>query len=122
MGACMSMKRIRASAILTVIVALAVGCYLWLGAKTPGTHRIRTLSATVTAPPVSLTDCESLTLSLGSTGDCVTSLQDSLVATGVNMSVDGQYGPQTQAAVSAFQGDQGFTVDGVARPDHNHEA
>jgi hypothetical protein len=82
------------------LILTGAGCYAWLGpVGAPKTDRIHNLADAMAAPPpISLVDCENQTLALGATGDCVTSLQDSLVATGVNMTVDGQYGPQTQAA------------------------
>lgn len=52
-----------------------------------------------------------------STGEDVTSLQIALVALGYPISVDGTYGPRTQAAVRDFQQRNGLEIDGIAGPD-----
>jgi hypothetical protein len=62
----------------------------------------------------SLLSCR--TMALGSKGDCVRSLQESIVATGVRIRIDGGFGPQTEAAVRAFQSWRGLTPDGIAGP------
>lgn len=54
------------------------------------------------------------TLQNGSRGPEVEKLQDSLLAAGYNVTVDGQYGPKTAAAVRQYQQDNGLTVDGMA--------
>jgi peptidoglycan hydrolase-like protein with peptidoglycan-binding domain len=51
-----------------------------------------------------------------STGERVTQLQIALVGLGYDLSVDGRYGPRTQAAVRDFQGRNGLEVDGIAGP------
>ncbi len=59
------------------------------------------------------TKLKDLLLKLGSTGDAVRVAQANLPG----VSVDGQFGPQTQAAVKAFQTKYGLKVNGfVARP------
>jgi len=57
------------------------------------------------------------TLKNGSTGGEVTMLQRALSLLGYNCTVDGDFGPGTQAAVEQFQTAQGLTADGVAGPD-----
>ena len=52
----------------------------------------------------------------GSTGDRVTQLQIALVSLGYDLSVDGRYGPRTQAAVRDFQARNDLEVDGIAGP------
>lgn len=47
------------------------------------------------------------------TGDDVRALQQALVAVGVNLSVDGVFGPGTDAAVRQFQKQQGLAADGI---------
>ncbi|GLG01580.1 hypothetical protein Alches_16200 [Alicyclobacillus hesperidum subsp. aegles] len=50
----------------------------------------------------------------GSTGDAVKALQQDLnKVLGLNIAVDGIYGPQTAAAVKSFQLQHGLTVDGI---------
>ncbi|MGV3624351.1 MAG: peptidoglycan-binding domain-containing protein [Archangium sp.] len=56
------------------------------------------------------------TLRQGSSGNSVRDLQNALRAAGHNISVDGQFGPQTKAAVIAFQRARGLTVDGIVGP------
>lgn len=54
---------------------------------------------------------------LGSRGSEVTAIQKALKERGLYKgSVDGIFGSQTQAAVKAFQRQQGLTVDGIAGP------
>lgn len=56
-------------------------------------------------------------LSTGSTGTEVKSLQQILQGQGYNVGpVDGIYGPQTQAAVQAFQKTKGLLPDGIVGP------
>ena len=58
-------------------------------------------------------------LASGSTGTVVLALQDGLLRYGGSGSVtdpgpvDGDFGPQTQGAVQAYQGQRGVTVDGI---------
>lgn len=58
----------------------------------------------------------SSTLNVGSTGSDVANLQKILNAQGANLTVDGQYGPKTQAAVKAYQQANGLTADGIFGP------
>ncbi len=54
-------------------------------------------------------------LSIGTSGDEVTALQNSLVAAGyLARTVDGEYGSTTKAAVYLFQKDKGLEATGVA--------
>ena len=56
------------------------------------------------------------TLSEGATGDAVKTLQTRLNVWGATLTVDGDFGPATLAAVKAFQTQQHLTVDGVVGP------
>ncbi len=47
----------------------------------------------------------------------VSTWQARMGALGYTLSVDGQYGPASQAVCEEFQADQGLTVDGVVGPD-----
>jgi peptidoglycan hydrolase-like protein with peptidoglycan-binding domain len=53
------------------------------------------------------------TLKQGSKGSEVSSLQQQLSSAGYNIAVDGIYGPETAAAVKAYQQSQGLSVDGI---------
>ena len=52
----------------------------------------------------------------GSNGHPVKTLQYLLKARGHNVAVDGDFGPQTEAAVKAFQGSHGLSADGIVGP------
>ncbi|MDP2274471.1 MAG: peptidoglycan-binding protein [Archangium sp.] len=56
------------------------------------------------------------TLRQGARGPAVSQLQSKLKAKGFNVSVDGDFGPKTAAAVRAFQQSRGLSVDGVVGP------
>jgi peptidoglycan hydrolase-like protein with peptidoglycan-binding domain len=57
------------------------------------------------------------TLQSGSTGEAVRELQIALQETGNDPGpIDGVFGPQTEAAVKAFQAERGITVDGIVGP------
>ncbi len=62
------------------------------------------------------TDSTEPTLSEGATGAPVNTLQTRLNVWGANLTVDGDFGPATLAAVEAFQTQQNLTVDGVVGP------
>ncbi len=53
-------------------------------------------------------------LKVGSSGEFVALLQQTLADLGYPVSVDGVFGHETKAAVLAYQADQGLIVDGVA--------
>jgi peptidoglycan hydrolase-like protein with peptidoglycan-binding domain len=52
----------------------------------------------------------------GSNGHPIKTLQDLLRARGHGLVVDGAFGPQTEAAVKAFQASQGLAADGIVGP------
>lgn len=54
---------------------------------------------------------------IGSTGTGVSDLQRYLREVGYGVAVDGKYGPETRAAVMAFQQARGIRVDGIAGPE-----
>jgi len=74
------------------------------GAPTP------IVSAPIYAPP------NDGMLRLGSTGAEVSELQRQLRTLGEHVDVDGEFGPQTDAALRHFQAGHGLVVDGVAGP------
>ncbi|MBN9620037.1 MAG: peptidoglycan-binding protein [Actinobacteria bacterium] len=53
----------------------------------------------------------------GEIDGCVTDLQELLNQNGANLSVDGDFGPATLAAVENYQSSHGLSVDGVVGPD-----
>jgi len=68
-------------------------------------------------PPVNAACSISVRLGLGSTGDAVRCLQQTLNSKGVNSGpVDGQFGPMTSAAVTGYQRANGLYVDGIVGP------
>lgn len=71
-------------------------------------------SAVVAQATPSLGTCP--TMAVGSRGDCVKSLQQSFAALGVGLSIDGDFGAQTEKAVRAFQSSQNLKADGVVGP------
>ncbi len=54
--------------------------------------------------------------STGDTGSGVSDLQTKLNSVGYSLTVDGNFGPATEAAVRDFQAKQGIAVDGIAGP------
>ena len=56
------------------------------------------------------------TLTQGDTGQAVQTLQTRLNVWGATLTVDGNFGPATLAAVKAFQTAQNLTVDGIVGP------
>jgi hypothetical protein len=54
-----------------------------------------------------------VTVKQGDQGDAVSAAQQLLAAKGLDVAVDGDFGPQTDAAVRDFQGQKVLTADGV---------
>ena len=69
-----------------------------------------------TMPAINLDNCP--TLAIGYHGGCVNQLQTELnTIDGANLSVDGTFGPTTQAAVETFQEENGISpADGIVGP------
>ena len=81
--------------------------------KQPSTKTFDNITPTST-PAYSLTGAN---LNVGSQGSDVSQLQEFInFATGSNLTVDGQYGPKTQAAVKQLQSQLGITADGIVGP------
>lgn len=73
--------------------------------------------ARTSEPVQSSPSASSNLLQVGDTGPGVVALQQRLTAAGYYQgTVDGTFGPQTEAAVLAFQQAQGLTLDGIAGP------
>lgn len=66
--------------------------------------------------PLSQAQADSRPIRPGANGAEVSRLQAQLRSYGYTVTVDGQYGPQTQRAVRHWQKSNGLTVDGVAGP------
>jgi peptidoglycan hydrolase-like protein with peptidoglycan-binding domain len=75
-------------------------------------------SASSSAPaPISLTSSRCPTdIEYGEKDGCVTELQQLLNAHGAGLSVDGDFGPATLAAVKSYQSSRGLSVDGIVGP------
>jgi len=67
-------------------------------------------------PPTSGSSSSEPTLKEGDTGTAVRLLQSSLNRFGAGLTVDGDFGAATLAAVKQFQSSHGLTVDGVVGP------
>ena len=70
-------------------------------------------------PPTPPTPTTKPTIKRGSTGPYVTECQEDLIKLGYDVGptgADGKFGKNTEAAVKAFQKDQGLTVDGIVGP------
>lgn len=70
-------------------------------------------TAGVPVPPAEVSSLGSRTLKKGMTGPNVEALQRALNGLGYNVDIDGKFGPQTEAALKAFQAAAGLTPDGV---------
>jgi hypothetical protein len=55
-------------------------------------------------------------MGLGALGDLVVWAQEHLATAGYTIPIDGDFGPETQAAVESFQAAKGLTVDGIVGP------
>jgi len=72
--------------------------------------------ARIQSSPAALTSSQPL-LRWGARGPAVATLQSRLNAAGFNPGpIDGVFGPQTQAAVRAFQASRGLVADGIVGP------
>jgi len=56
------------------------------------------------------------TLREGASGANVRALQEALQARGIDLGIDGSFGPQTRGKLQAYQWSRGLTADGVAGP------
>lgn len=69
------------------------------------------------APAPSATDTsDKPTLKQGDAGNAVARMQAALVAYGMHLKVDGDFGPKTATALRLFQQDNGLAVDGICGP------
>lgn len=82
----------------------------------PGDELYRWVKAGMPAPDAPTPPSGPPTLRQGDRGDHVRTLQTRLVAHGATLTVDGVFGPATEAAVRTFQQAHRLTVDGVVGP------
>ena len=68
-------------------------------------------------PQLDLDEGELLSRARGSRGDEVTTVQEMLNEQGADIAVDGIYGPETAAAVEAFQTEHDLKIDGIVGPE-----
>ncbi len=95
----------------TTAPSFAPGQVATTGAATNST----TVKATTTAV-ARVVSKPSDNVRLGDTGPGVKQIQTALAALGYKVATDGSFGPQTAAAVKAFQKKSGITQDGIVGP------
>jgi peptidoglycan hydrolase-like protein with peptidoglycan-binding domain len=87
------------------------------GLSQDGVAGPQTWSALARNAPAASTGGSQPTLSYGSTGSAVSTMQQDLARAGFNPGgVDGNFGPNTQAALKRFQSAHGLTQDGICGP------
>jgi len=82
----------------------------------PGQTASTTAGSAATTAAARVVSSPSANVHLGDTGSGVKQIQTALVAQGYKVATDGAFGPQTAAAVKAFQKKAGLTQDGVVGP------
>lgn len=108
MGNAMQIKHGVRFVCVAASAALAVGTSFALMSR---------VSAASAPAPIPLTSSSCPTdISEGQISGCVTELQDLLNVHGANLTVDGDFGPATLAAVRSFQSSHGLSVDGIVGP------
>lgn len=97
-------KIIRGTCALVTVLGIQAG-HIW------------TADATTVPAPIPLTSASCpADITQGEIDGCVTELQDLLNLHGAGLTVDGNFGPGTLAAVKNFQSSHGLTVDGIVGP------
>src|SRR5439155_9893452 len=94
-------------------IAWALACALALPAALPA---LAAASGSASVSAASSGQLGDRVLSVGTSGDDVRALQQLLIKRGFHLSADGQFGPQTLAAVKRAQSAYGLTVDGLVGP------
>lgn len=87
------------------------------GSGAPSTPSTPSTPDPSTSTPPDNSSTGNVILEEGDNGPRVESLQRALNANGASLTVDGAFGPATDAAVRAFQRANGLTADGIAGPD-----
>ncbi|MGH3038015.1 MAG: peptidoglycan-binding domain-containing protein [Gaiellaceae bacterium] len=107
-----------AALILIIVLAFALGGGDdgdgEAGLTTPTVATTDTASATTTETQPTQVVPEGEALTQGDSGGRVRQLQRALAALGYEVTSDGEYGPATTEAVTAFQEDSDLEADGVA--------
>jgi hypothetical protein len=80
--------------------------------------RLTNSASASASPPVMTITAEigTSTIGFGATGQIVKDIQQALFDRGFRMTIDGYFGPGTQAVVERFQTQHGLTVDGTVGP------
>lgn len=110
------------AAALLIAVLAAAGVFSGGGGSNPpappaASVTTPTTTAAVTTAPAPALPAPTAPLKPGDTGAEVKTLQRALASLGLTSgTVDGQYGPTTQAAVTRFQRSKGLKADGIAGP------
>jgi hypothetical protein len=90
--------------------------YEFMGTPADAAQLIAELGGTPVAASTHAATGARPTLKKGARGTAVQDLQNRLNANGASLSVDGSFGPKTDAAVRAFQAARGLSVDGIVGP------
>jgi hypothetical protein len=117
---------VRNAAVIGAILLVVIVAGLWIGGAfssgkshpaSPPTTPTTTPTTTHAAPPHHVVPAPTGQLKPGATGAQVKRLQRALKHLGYSVgTIDGDYGPSTQAAVQKFQKASGLTADGVLGP------
>ena len=102
------LPRLRAWLALTTAAAV-VGCGFLVTAAPA-------MAATVPAPIALTSSSCPADIAQGEIDGCVTELQDLLNTHGAGLTVDGDFGPSTLAAVKSYQSSHGLSADGIVGP------
>jgi hypothetical protein len=112
-----------AACLLALFFAILAAAGVFNGSSAsapPATIPTTPITTTVTQPATTTatntTPAPQQPLAPGATGSQVKTLQRALNSLGYSVTVDGDYGPATQAAVSQFQAAKGLAVDGNFGP------
>ena len=120
-------RRLVALAVAVLLLVVAAVVAIAFGGRSSGTPPLPTTTALTTTPVTTAPDTTrapptpvvlpALVLKPGATGAEVKTVQRALGRAGHTPgSIDGDYGPKTEEAVSAFQRSAHITVDGVYGP------
>jgi peptidoglycan hydrolase-like protein with peptidoglycan-binding domain len=106
----LSLRIWSAVTVTSLMVSLGV-----IAATAPALAAMSAAAAVPAAIPLTSPSCPS-DISEGEINGCVTELQTLLNKNGASLTVDGDFGPATLAAVEAYQNAHGLEVDGIVGP------